>query len=605
MPSSSIRRLIGFANCNAKLVLPMVLGALIAACVPVLIVVLGIVIHVLVMRRVDDIGFGTFIPNFSRLFAVDEAPLTVVFYCLLFGVGCLMLAASGLFLYYRTLIHFAVCFETRLITRLRQHAQVLSVVRTLSAQETALTDSLEYHLPRVRSVLMRWYRFVPRHLIQLVACTLVAMLVHPLIVILTVVAAGILLVLYRYSDKFRRTFLPVVRERASQERAILTNLCIKGPLLETIHSTDALQQRFEEQISGYERDATRSLSSSNWKLPMVLALGSLIGFLFFFVVSVQILQDDPQMSVAGACMLVVCGSACGYSVFRLHRSWNEMRNIEPAVEELMQFFSQQVETLPFGEVTPIADIGQGAELEHVTLQDSRGRKLLDDVSVELAPGQLIGLVAESRLDATALAELLLGYGRPVSGRLLLDGKLLTGMSQRGLTANSTWVAADGAVVTGTLRQNLQTNQNAVDDDTLRNAFQVTGLEKTVQSLESEQDTLITANDDRLSSESSFRIGLARAWLRRPVIVVVDEPDTRFDPQTEQETLDAIRALVRPGCITVVIPNRLVTLRGCDRIVMLHEHRIRDFGSHMELLQRNDLYRHLNYLRFNPFRAIQG
>jgi ABC-type multidrug transport system fused ATPase/permease subunit len=99
------------------------------------------------------------------------------------------------------------------------------------------------------------------------------------------------------------------------------------------------------------------------------------------------------------------------------------------------------------------------------------------------------------------------------------------------------------------------------------------------------------------------LGIARAILRQASIVVVEEPATRVDSKTEQETIDAIRALVKPNNISVLLPQRLTTLRQCDQIILLHDHQIADVGTHAELLQRSDLYRHLNYVRFSPLRHV--
>ncbi len=86
-------------------------------------------------------------------------------------------------------------------------------------------------------------------------------------------------------------------------------------------------------------------------------------------------------------------------------------------------------------------------------------------------------------------------------------------------------------------------------------------------------------------------------------MLIEEPDKHVEAAVEQDSLEAICSLVKPTSITVLLPHRLLSLRQCDSVILLHDHKVVDIGTHNELLQRCDLYRHLNYVRFNPFRSV--
>ena len=148
-----------------------------------------------------------------------------------------------MYFYYRQIQSSAVTFETALIERLRVQGKELARSRTLSAQQQALTDGLNYHLPRVRSTLTRWWRTYPRHLVQLVACTVLAFLIEPFLAMLAAVAVGLIWLLYRFLDRAGRTGLPVVRERAAHQREEMVSLCLRGPLLESVHDEPSVEHR--------------------------------------------------------------------------------------------------------------------------------------------------------------------------------------------------------------------------------------------------------------------------------------------------------------------------------------------------------------------------
>jgi ABC-type multidrug transport system fused ATPase/permease subunit len=246
----------------------------------------------------------------------------------------------------------------------------------------------------------------------------------------------------------------------------------------------------------------------------------------------------------------------------------------------------------------IDKVRQNTVLEHVTVQDSRSRKLLEDVSVAFNSGQLIGIAADQWLEGRALAELLIGLGRPTSGRMLVDGKLAADLKMDSLTSCAHWVASDGSILTGSIAENLSTaNLRFIDP-----AIELAQLNDLIVRLSEGMNTLVTHDDDRFLADEAFRIGIARALIRQASIVVVEEPEPVHDPSVEQKTLQAVKNLVRPEYLTVVLPKRIGTLRQCDQVVFVHGHRVQDVGSHAELLQRNDVYRHLTYLRFNPYQS---
>lgn len=609
MIPKSLSMLLGQAGRLKQLGVSMVLGSLVALSMPTIALLFGAILNCLIEARHgvglsadSNSSFTAFVPNPSGFLPIEWAPLARVGALLLIALAVVLLTAMMLYLCYRTNQAAAVTFETALIQRMRDHAKRLATVRTLSAQQQALTDGLNYHVPRVRASLSRWWRTFPRHVVQLVACSIMAVLIQPILAILTVIATGLVVLVYRFLDRLRRTALPVVRERAAQQRDTLIDLSLKGPLLESVHDEHEVERRFSEQLLHYRKDAYRSLTSSAWKTPSLIAAAGVLLCLFLFVIAVQILRNEAEFTVAGASTFLLCFVGAAISGMRVQRTVRELRTVETAAEELQRFLALSVEEFELDDLKAIERVTQQAELDHVTVQDSRGRKLLENVSVVFKPGQLIGIMASQSLQAQALVELLMGFGRPVSGRMLVDGELVTDLRPDSLAQCAHWVAADGALVTGSVRDNLlgtSQQQNVELNDVLHRAC----LTEVIQQLPDGLTTIVTPGDDRLTGDAPFRLGIARAALRDASVVVVEEPAGRYDQDVEEQTFKAMQSLVKHSSITVVIPQRLITLRKCDLVVMVHDHKVADMGTHAELLTRNDLYRHLNYLRFNAFRGM--
>ena len=587
-----------------SLALASLLGCIAALTVPLVFLLCGVIVDILASpHAIGSRQFGQFLPNLRTLLPENQSPLGQVLLTLLFGASILMIQVICLYLFYRRIHVVAVSLEAAVMERLWEHSRQLAVARTLSGQQTALIDSLEYHLPRVRASLSRWWRASPRHLVQLIGCLLLALLITPLLTLLTLVAAAIVVLVYRTLDRHRRTILPVVREKATQRRGQVMSLCLKGPLLESVHAEGDIRNSFHEELNAYRKEAVRSLASSAWKTPLVVALAGALGCLFVFLISIQVLRPDRNLTLAGCLTFLLSSVGVAVSAIRLQRSARELRSVQTAAEDLVRFLSLPAESLPVLEAKKPLRVTQQVSLEHVTVQDSSGRKLLENVSAQFVPGKLIGIAASQRLQASALMELLLGIGRPVSGRMLVDDSLVSDIEPGAMKRLGIWVSDTGPLVTGTIDDNLLGEGKTQNSSGLLDALRAARAAEAVQRLPDGVATLVTPSDDRFLPDAQFRLGIARAILRQSSIIVLEEPDTRVDAKTEQETIDAIRSLVKPTCITVLLPQRLTTLRQCDQIILLHEHRVADVGTHAELLQRSELYRHINYVRFSPLRHV--
>jgi ABC-type multidrug transport system fused ATPase/permease subunit len=581
-----------------------VVGSLCAIAVPILFLLIGEVAHVLVESGAGTKhSFAIGLPTFDQWLPATMTPLTKVSVLLSGALLVSFFTAFTLNILNRQVQAAAVEFEVGIFRELRSHSKQLGVVRTLSAQQTALVDGLEYHLPRVRTSLTQWWRTYPRHLVQLIGCLLLALLIQPLLTLLTVVGSALVTLIYRFVDRNRRSLLPVIRERAAQRRVDLMSMCLKGPLLESVHAEQEIDQHFAEQIANYRSEAVKSLSSSAWKVPLIIAIVAILGCLFQFIVAVQVLRPESTISISGSVTFLLAGIGAAISAVRLQRSARELRQVESAADELKNFLSLPVEKFNGTGLKSITRVTNHAELDHVTLQDSSGRKLLENVSASFKPDSLIGIVSSERLQAQALVELLMGYGRPVSGRLLIDGTLVSDLTPESLSNCSLWVSADGPLITGTVQDNLSRRTGDYASLDINEILRASKAMDIVQRLPDGMATLVTPGDDRLTEDAAFRLGIARANLRSPSIVVIEEPDKHVDAKTEQDTVEAIRSLVKPTSITLVMPHRLLTLRQCDSVLLLHDHKVVDIGTHAELLQRCELYRHLNYVRFNPFRGL--
>jgi len=198
----------------------------------------------------------------------------------------------------------------------------------------------------------------------------------------------------------------------------------------------------------------------------------------------------------------------------------------------------------------------------------------------------------------------MGFGRPNGGEVRIDGLKLLDVHPASLAKNVMWIEPSGPLWDGTIGENLAGNDTAVSNADIVEALREVGVYDQIQRLHEGLGTYATVGGGSLSTEATYGIGLARALLHRPPILLVGEPPAPNAHFNEDPCLKAIRKLVDQGSLVVMLPRRLNTLRSADRVILLNGANLAGEGNHAELLSDSDLYRHLNYLLFNPYRAAR-
>ncbi|QMU77399.1 ABC transporter ATP-binding protein [Streptacidiphilus sp. PB12-B1b] len=220
------------------------------------------------------------------------------------------------------------------------------------------------------------------------------------------------------------------------------------------------------------------------------------------------------------------------------------------------------------------------------------RRSVRDFSLTVAPGETVALVGASGAGKSTVLNLAIGFLRPTSGRILLDGTDMEALDLRTYRRFLSIVPQESILFEGSIRENVSYGMADVPEAVVRAALRDANATEFVDRLPGGLDTVVGERGARLSGGQKQRLAIARALIRDPRVLILDEATSALDTGSEALVQEALARLMR-GRTTFVVAHRLSTIRGADRIVVLDDGRIAETGAHDQLLRRNGAYARLH------------
>src|SRR5206468_6217151 len=223
--------------------------------------------------------------------------------------------------------------------------------------------------------------------------------------------------------------------------------------------------------------------------------------------------------------------------------------------------------------------------------------VLKDLSLAASNGEQIAIVGPSGAGKSTIASLLLHFYEPDSGAIYFDERPAREFPLSQLRRQMAFVPQDVMLFGGSIKENIAYGKPGASEEEIVEAAKAANAHEFVKNFPEQYETIVGERGIKLSGGQRQRIAIARAILKDPAILILDEATSSLDSESEQLVQEALDNLMK-GRTSFVIAHRLSTIRNADKIVVIDKGVVAEAGSHIELMNRNGLYRRLNEMQFD-------
>ncbi len=278
----------------------------------------------------------------------------------------------------------------------------------------------------------------------------------------------------------------------------------------------------------------------------------------------------------------------------------QIANASNAMQRLMEIMDAEPEVKEKEDAVKLEKLRGDISFKNVLFGYDKNRKIIDDVSFEIKAGETVGIVGRTGAGKSTIANLLIRLYDTNSGDIIIDGYNVRELSFETLRQNIAIVSQETYLFHGTIYDNIAyANPDATRDEVIR-AARVSGAHDFICKLPDGYSTKIGWGYKDLSGGEKQRVSIARALLRDPSVLILDEATSAMDTRTERGIQEALEKLSK-GRTTIMIAHRLSTLRGADKLMVIENGKIAEEGTHHKLIREKGIYYKLYMLQYEALK----
>ncbi|MGG4396831.1 ABC transporter ATP-binding protein [Paenibacillus thiaminolyticus] len=452
----------------------------------------------------------------------------------------------------------------------------------------------------MQNVVFMGLRIMMRAPLMMIGGLVMALLVNFRLALILAVVTPVLFILLVWLMNKAFLLFRSVQDRLDRVNGVLRENLFGMRLIKAFVRDQHEVERFDE-ANGQLMDRTvAALRLIEFTVPLLLLLmnGSILFVLWYGGLGVQIGSTDLGEVVAIVNYTTrITGALSMVSMIMMNLS-----RAKASAQRIAEVLQSEVDVTDAADADPDAAISEGrVEFQHVTFRyPDTEAPVLQDVSFTVRPGETIAIMGATGSGKSSLFQLIPRLYDVSGGRVLLDGMDVRRMTMEQLRRHIGYVPQEVMLFSGTVRDNIRWGKQDATDDEVREAARRAQIHETIMKLPRQYDTMLGQKGINLSGGQKQRLSIARALIRKPQLLLLDDSTSALDVKTEARLLEALGA---NPCTTLIITQKISTALRADAVILVDDGRILDQGSHDDLMRRSELYRRIVQSQFERGEGI--
>jgi ATP-binding cassette subfamily B protein len=386
----------------------------------------------------------------------------------------------------------------------------------------------------------------------------------------------------RVQPRYRET-----RKAVGAIAGLLENNIAGMGVIQAYTAEERLQAAVAERSAGYRDEAIAAEGERARFIPAIYAVAGL-SFGAVFAGGGYLVAAGHGPTVGDYTTFVLFAARLVLPLFVFGMLINQIQRAEAAASRIAELFAVKPRVADKPEAVALAGRPREVAFRDVRFAYPNRGPVLHGIDLHLRRGEVLGVVGPTGAGKSTLVKLLLRYYEPTGGAILVDGQPLAAYTLKSWRGQLGYVSQDAFLFHGSVAENILIGRPEADREAVRRAAQVAGADDFILKLPSGYDTLIGERGMKLSGGERQRVSLARAILRDPAVLILDEATSAVDTRTEaiiQQNLHAFRE----GRLTLAVAHRLSTVRQCAEILVVVEGCVVERGNHESLIASGGVY----------------
>ena len=329
-------------------------------------------------------------------------------------------------------------------------------------------------------------------------------------------------------------------------------------------------------------------------MPLMRFIGN-IGYVFVAVVG-GVMVTRSAITIGDVTAFIQYAQQFTQPITMLANFANVIQSSMASAERIFELLDEQEEVPEAVEAQVIERPDGSVQFEHVRFGYSPDTILMEDMNIDVKPGQMIAIVGPTGAGKTTLVNLLMRFYEVNDGRILVDGVDITDIKRGNLRRTFGMVLQDTWLFNGTVRDNIAYGRENATEDEIVQAAKAAYADHFIRTLPEGYNTVLNEDATNISAGQKQLLTIARAFLADPEILILDEATSSVDTRTEMQIQNAMAELME-GRTSFVIAHRLSTIRDAELILVMNHGTIIEKGTHEELLAQNGFYADLYNSQF--------